>query len=674
MWSKSVDSGALVELRDCIAGMTGSDFTVYDAKGRILLPPLSRDPITESFASTGKGKEEQERFVMLAAQKSALRKGPALVKGPLNQYHPFIPVHTEDDVLVLAGNAFYASIKDLEDFLNSKGANYRLSIKDMALWRRKITPRDPAPISAACTYVHRLLSMTVKNVREKNIYRERSLKTSAVIELFSEIEKDMSREKLFGMLCDAMIFLFDGDTASVMVRSRDEYLPVLTTGNLKEQVGQVPLRYDTAIVAAALHNRMADICNESSALLRLGYPEEVTSLHLFPLSINNEQFGLLCVFNSPLSAEDCSIIMKVCGFTAFLLRTLLSQQVLDTHINTLTSLNVALDAKQAFQDPETLYDSIVEVSSRLINAEKASLMLPEEENQELLIEAVRGINKKIARNIRVKIGEGVAGRVYRDGEPLIVSDIETSLSLAKKPSYKTGSFVSIPLKIGDEAIGVLNLADKISGEVFSAEDLTFLRYFASYASIAIKSSQFYRRSEELKTLSITDHLTGSFNRRYFNDRLAEELERGARYDYVFSLVIFDLDDFKLFNDTEGHLAGDEALKTVAEIAKESLRSIDIISRFGGEEFSIIMPQTDKKEALYVAERVRNNIRDLMPAKWKLFPRERITVSIGLATFPADGRDTNTLIRNVDKALYKAKLTGKDKTVVWEAFSSFPRLP
>jgi diguanylate cyclase (GGDEF)-like protein len=159
-----------------------------------------------------------------------------------------------------------------------------------------------------------------------------------------------------------------------------------------------------------------------------------------------------------------------------------------------------------------------------------------------------------------------------------------------------------------------------------------------------------------------------FNRRYFNERLFEELERGIRYDYVFSLAIFDLDDFKLFNDTEGHLAGDEVLRAVAEISKESLRSIDIISRFGGEEFSIIMPQTDRDEALLVAERVRKNIRDLMPVRWKVFPHERITVSIGLATFPTDGKDANTLIRNVDKALYKAKLTGKDRTVPWEAFN------
>jgi diguanylate cyclase (GGDEF)-like protein len=360
--------------------------------------------------------------------------------------------------------------------------------------------------------------------------------------------------------------------------------------------------------------------------------------------------------------------MKLSSFSAFLLRTIKAQAVLDANISNFTSLNKALDAGPAFHDPDTLYESIVEVSSRLMDAEKVSLMLPEEEQQELFITAVKGINKWIAKNIRVRIGEGVAGRVYQEGKALIVSDIENSLSTAKKPNYRTGSFASIPLKIGDESIGVLNLADKVGDEVFSEEDMMFLRCFASYASIAIKGSQYYRKSEELRTLSNTDSLTGLFNRRYFNDRLFEELERGGRYDYVFSLAIFDLDDFKLFNDSEGHLAGDAVLKAVADVARESLRSIDIISRFGGEEFSIIMPQTDREEALVVAERVRKNIRDLIPVSWKVFPREKITVSVGLATFPGGGKNAKTLIRNVDKALYRAKLTGKDKTVVWEAFT------
>jgi diguanylate cyclase (GGDEF)-like protein len=667
MWSHLVDVAALIELRDCVAGLTRSDFTAYDDRGRLLMPPLSHDPIMDIFASAGKGKEEQELFMKNALEKAVLRKGPSLFKGPMNQYHAFIPVHTGDRRIVMAGNAFYASTKDLEDFISSKGADYRLSIKDMALWRRKIAPRDFPRISATCEHVHRLVNLTVKNNYEKNLFRERSLKTSAIMELFSEIEKDMSEERLHSILCDAMLFLFGADTASVMVRTGDQYIPVVTSGNIKSRVEKIPLRCEVSIISDAVNNRRVCICTESIELLRLGFPEEVESLYLFPLSMNDEPLALLCVFNSQLTGEDCGTIMKLCSFSAFLLKTMMAQKVVDTSISSFISLNRALDMSPAFQDPDTLYESIVELSSQLMDAEKVSLMLPQEEQQELSITAVKGINKWIAKNIRVKIGEGVAGRVYQDGKAMMVSDIQSNLSTAKKPNYRTGSFVSIPLKIGDESIGVLNLADKISGEVFSEEDMMFLRYFASYASIAIKGSQYYRKSEELRTLSVTDPLTGLFNRRYFNDRLYEELERGVRYDYVFSLAIFDIDDFKLFNDTEGHLAGDEVLKAVAEISKESLRSIDIISRFGGEEFSIIMPQTNKEEALLVSERVRKNIIDLLPVSWKVFPHDRITVSVGLATFPTDGKDAKTLIRNVDKALYRAKLTGKNRTVVWEAF-------
>ena len=131
----------------------------------------------------------------------------------------------------------------------------------------------------------------------------------------------------------------------------------------------------------------------------------------------------------------------------------------------------------------------------------------------------------------------------------------------------------------------------------------------------------------------------------------------------FSLAIIDVDDFKLFNDTEGHLAGDDALKSISDIAKDSLRIIDVIARFGGEEFVVIMPQTEKKEAFAVVERIRKAVREKLPCTWKTFPKDQITICIGVSTFPADGKNRGDLIRNADKALYSAKMQGKDRTVV-----------
>jgi len=169
----------------------------------------------------------------------------------------------------------------------------------------------------------------------------------------------------------------------------------------------------------------------------------------------------------------------------------------------------------------------------------------------------------------------------------------------------------------------------------------------------------------MKELSITDSLTDLFNRRYFQDRLAEELDRSERHSLGFSLCIIDIDDFKLFNDSEGHPAGDELLKRLSKIIHNSLRAADVLARIGGEEFAMIMPQTDKDEAYFVAERIRNTVRQQLYRTWKTYPKENITVSLGISTYPTDETKSKKLIWKADKALYRAKMHGKDRTFVWE---------
>lgn len=316
----------------------------------------------------------------------------------------------------------------------------------------------------------------------------------------------------------------------------------------------------------------------------------------------------------------------------------------------------------AVEDPDRLYESIVEISSVLMNTERVSLMLPE--HGVLRIKGVKGIKKGVAKKIRMRVGAGISGTVYKDGKPLLVKRTGRSLPEQKKAHYRTGSFISMPLKLGDETIGVLNLTDRIDGRAFSERDMEFLRSLAYCASIAIRGMNCCSRLEELKTLSVTDGLTGLFNRRYFDERLSEELHRGIRYKSTFSLAMIDIDDFKLFNDTEGHVAGDEVLKAIRHISRESLRSIDVIARYGGEEFTVIMPETEKEEAFLVAERTRKNIQELLSGRWEKFPLKDLTVSIGISSFPSDGKVASTLIRHADKALYQAKVSGKNRTVLW----------
>ncbi len=658
-----IDSGTIIEARNCISHLAKFDFSVYDSMGRLLVPSVARDKIRDALLSSESGKREQERFIKSGIQKAIIRKKPSVFKGPANQYHFFIPVPAGDKALVFVGIAFYTSIEDLDDFFIKKSPDFGVSLEVIAALLKKIVLTDMDEALNLSIDVQRIFNIIVRDNLGKNAATDKYRHMVTVMELFSDLDRDINEEKLYDLLAEAILLLYGGDTVSFAVANHESFLPTIAKGRFKDQIISRSLKADSVLISKVLKRRRPVMTRDTIELLRLGYPDDISSLHIFPLLQRDKILGLLNVFNGRFKEDEINAISRLCGFFVFLLRSIATQKTLSEHINGLTAMNFVLDLNTEFQDPDTLYQSIVDVSSKLVRAERVSLMLPEAKKGELLIKAVRGMNKAIARNIRITVGAGIAGSVFERGKPLIVSDIERHLSTQRGPTYRTGAFISMPLKIGNEAIGVLNFADRTDRDVFSKADMVFLNYFVSYVSIVIKGAQYYQMSEEMRTLSITDSLTGLFNRRYFDERLFEELQRAVRYDAKFSLAIMDVDDFKLFNDSEGHLAGDKVLNAIAEISRESLRSIDIIARFGGEEFAIIMPQTDREEAFLVAERVRKNIRELVPATWKNFPRECLTVSMGVATLPADCKDAKTLINNVDKALYRAKMQGKDRTVI-----------
>jgi len=169
-----------------------------------------------------------------------------------------------------------------------------------------------------------------------------------------------------------------------------------------------------------------------------------------------------------------------------------------------------------------------------------------------------------------------------------------------------------------------------------------------------------RLFEEVKNLSITDGLTGLYNNRYFSETLKNELARATRYRCPLSLLMIDIDDFKKLNDRYGHLAGNDTLKGLAGLFKQSCRAVDFPARWGGEEFAIIMPETSKENALIFASRLKNTIA-MTPLKSHEPDRTvQVTVSIGLANYPLDGVDRDELLRVADQALYKAKRNGKNR--------------
>ena len=214
-------------------------------------------------------------------------------------------------------------------------------------------------------------------------------------------------------------------------------------------------------------------------------------------------------------------------------------------------------------------------------------------------------------------------------------------------------YALFPLNIDKESIGQL----AIKG--IKSEDKDKFHILFNQLILVLKRVRLYAKIEEL---AITDGLTGVYLRRYFLERLKEEIDRSRRFNLRFVFLMLDLDNFKSYNDRYGHLVGDSLLSTVAKIIKDNLREIDIVARYGGEELSIILPDTDKQEAEHVSMRLRQAIEK---QHIRAYDEDlQITVSIGGSIFPQDAKDIQHLIDKADQAMYRAKQMGKNRVCFW----------
>ena len=257
-------------------------------------------------------------------------------------------------------------------------------------------------------------------------------------------------------------------------------------------------------------------------------------------------------------------------------------------------------------DPPKTYNSIITNSKELLRSERASLMVLDEAANELVLKAASGLTTDPSAIAPVRVGEGVSGEVIDTGKAVMVKDLRTA---GRKPapserSYKTNSFISYPIIIGGRKVGVLNVTDKSGGGTYDEVDLSLLEIIGPQVALALERAEWQERATEFQLMSITDSLTALPNRRYLEERLSEELNRSKRYDYAMSFLMIDIDDFKAYNDKNGHQAGDLALQITAHCLKGALRSADVASRYGGEEFCILLPQTGISEAGAIADRIR----------------------------------------------------------------------
>lgn len=211
------------------------------------------------------------------------------------------------------------------------------------------------------------------------------------------------------------------------------------------------------------------------------------------------------------------------------------------------------------------------------------------------------------------------------------------------------SFLSTPIIVEKDLIGVISI-ENLPPHAFDSLLILNRQFILEMRKV--------RLYEMMQELAITDGLTGAYVRRHFLERLDEEFKRSKRHKFKFSFLMLDIDHFKVCNDTYGHLVGDAILRKVVDILKANIRQIDLVGRYGGEEFSVLLPETDKNGAFMVAERIRKAVRQ---EKFKVYDEfTNVSVSIGVATFPVDTRKKEELIEKADIALYRSKNEGRDR--------------
>jgi diguanylate cyclase (GGDEF)-like protein len=277
-----------------------------------------------------------------------------------------------------------------------------------------------------------------------------------------------------------------------------------------------------------------------------------------------------------------------------------------------------------------------------------------DEKSGMLVRQHTGEASMPRQSLQLPLEHGVFGDVARDKRPVLNNDLaEGAMDVGVLSGFR--SLLAVPIQTESQVLGVLALLHR--GErSFDQGDGQLLDILAAQAAVAIQNAQLHRATQQL---AVTDGLTKVYNRRYFEEQLTAELQRGQRHGHCTSLVLLDVDHFKKFNDTHGHLLGDQVLQGVARVLQKSTRETDVVARYGGEEFAVILPETPPDAALVVAERIRRNIKN-HPFWGKGQTPLTVTSSIGVASDPSSTLDPKPLIDIADKGLYQCKEQGRDR--------------
>ncbi len=560
----------------------------------------------------------------------------------------------------LFSNVVFAAQQDLNDLTRRLSAS-------VAEYRNQLVERAAAPRAS------RAATAPVQTTVEKEppvLFQKEKLAVAGPVDEACRASVRALAEK-YGLV-----------SLALFLRTKDGFGPAIVTGRFATQ----PIN----LFLEEQEKHLLDAARRGASLVMAETPEGVSSmlstngvkhagskkhLELFPLAIEDELKAALLVGDTALDTEKRRAISGFCRELTLPLEVLRLRNELNQQARFADSLQT-FTRRIEISDPAGTYQSILRHSAELLRAERSSLLLYDEASNELAVKAAYGPHAAGASAARVRLGDGVSGTVLLNGQPLVVNDLEAAgrVPAPAERLYKTNSFISYPISIGGRKVGVVNMTDKTDGSSYDEIDLGLLETIAPQMALALDRAEWQEKATQFQLMSITDPLTGLLNRRYLEERLAEELKRSERQQFVMSFMMIDIDDFKYYNDQNGHQAGDLALEMTAQCLKSVLRAADVASRYGGEEFCILLPQTKLDEATAIAERIRRRVERTRFPHGKTQPLGMVTVSIGVSALDEVLNAPAAIIGAADRALYSAKRLGKNRVQVLDNEPTDSTLP
>jgi len=302
---------------------------------------------------------------------------------------------------------------------------------------------------------------------------------------------------------------------------------------------------------------------------------------------------------------------------------------------------------------------VVKHACHLLHMNSGTLRLITDDGKVLNLATTYNVRRSASERALKLDMESTAKRVYISRKPLAIPDISRDPLYPWKSNNEPIAMLTVPLLYRKKCIGVLSIYDS-SPRYFDNREIDTALLFANQATMAIELTKLM---EDIKKRAITDFLTGLFNHRYFIERIEEEIARASRNNKHFSILFCDLDNFKRFNDIHGHLLGDMVLKKIGEVILTNKRKFDIATRYGGDEFALILPEANCNNAVRTAKRICSGIGNCNLPKVKS-NNDKLTMSIGISSFPEHGQNSKELLEKADLALNKAKSSGRNNIQVY----------